>query len=113
MININMYEYRAILEKVVDGDTVDIWIDLGFSIRMKERLRLYGIDTAELRSRDPEEKELAYKAKDRLVELLPNEFIIRTHKDGRGKFGRILAELIVDDVNLNQLLIEEGLAKKY
>ena len=91
-----MYEYRATIIKVVDGDTVDVDIDLGFGIIMKdERVRIMGIDTPESRTRDKVEKKFGLAAKTRLKELLGKTCTLKTqiNKDGedmKGKFGRIL-----------------------
>jgi len=107
-----MYEYKCKLLRIVDGDTIDVDIDLGFSIHQKNRIRLSGIDTPEIRTRDTVEKKRGFAAKNRLAELLPEEFIIRTKYDNRGKYGRVLGTLIVDDVNINELLVLEGHAIK-
>ena len=97
-----MYEYRVDIVKVVDGDTVDVDIDLGFGVWIKdERVRIMGIDTPESRTRDKEEKVFGLAAKARLKELLGKGAILKTqiNKDGedmKGKFGRILGDFIVD-----------------
>ena len=110
-----MYEYKGIIRRVVDGDTVDITLDLGFDILYNNRIRLHGIDTPESRTRDLEEKKLGLAAKDRVKELCPvgSTVTVKTTKDGRGKFGRILGEIYVGDVNVNKLLVEEGHAVEY
>ena len=110
-----MYEYKDIIRRVVDGDTVDITLDLGFDILYNNRLRLHGIDTPESRTRDLEEKKLGLAAKERVKELCPvgSTVTIKTIKDGRGKFGRILGEIYVGDVNVNKQLIKEGHAVEY
>ena len=110
-----MYEYRATIRRVVDGDTVDITLDLGFDILYNNRIRLLGIDTPESRTRDLEEKKLGLAAKERVRELCPvgSTVTVKTTKDGRGKFGRILGEIYVGDVNVNKLLVEEGHAVEY
>ena len=98
-----MYEYRATIIKVVDGDTVDVDIDLGFGIIMKdERVRIMGIDTPESRTRDKVEKKFGLAAKARLKELLGKTCTLKTqiNKDGedmKGKFGRILGDFSVYD----------------
>ena len=95
-----MYEYRCKVLKVIDGDTVDIDIDLGFGIWLKnERVRLYGIDTPESRTRDLEEKKFGLAAKVRLKELLKHDVYLRTMvgrggEDMKGKFGRILGDFV-------------------
>ena len=118
LINKSMYKYNAELRRVVDGDTVDVTIDCGFNMHIKERVRLYGIDTPESRTRDLEEKARGLAAKDRLIEILEsfgNKFVIKTSIDKKGKFGRLLGELISKDgeQNANQMLLEEGHAVEY
>ena len=123
-----MYKYRVDVIKVIDGDTVDVDIDLGFGVWLKkERVRLYGIDTPESRTRDLEEKKFGLLAKDFLREALMgdkyDEVLLQTHKDEKGKFGRILGEFIVVDnaghptfeveMNLNDMMIEHKLAVAY
>lgn len=112
-----MYEYSATIRRWVDGDTVDVTLDLGFDILYNNRIRLLGIDTPESRTRDLEEKERGLAAKDRVKELCPvgATVMLRTTKDGRGKFGRILGEIFVEGVvqSVNQLLVEEGHAVEY
>jgi len=112
-----MYEYRAKVEKVVDGDTMDLSIDLGFDIHYASRVRLLGIDTPESRTRDLEEKKRGLAAKDRVVELCPvgSTVTLKTFKDGKGKFGRILGSIYVEgaDISVNDMLINEGHAVAY
>ena len=111
-----MYTYKAILDRVVDGDTVDALIDLGFDTHVKKRIRLYGMDAWESRTRDKEEKVKGLAAKARLIQILDennNEFILVSH--GVGKFGRCLGELFItsDSDSINNQLVSEGHAKKY
>ncbi len=114
-----MYEYKAKLVKVVDGDTVDVDIDLGFGVWLKdERVRVMGIDTPESRTRDKVEKVFGLAAKDRVEELVKKDMTLKTFaaKDGedmKGKFGRILGDFIIGDKMLTEILIEEGHAVKY
>ena len=112
-----MYEYNATVTHVVDGDTMDVTLDLGFDILYNNRIRLVGINTPESRTRDLEEKKRGLAAKDRVLELCPvgGDVVLRTSKDGKGKFGRILGEIFVPGVvqSVNQLLIEEGHAVEY
>ena len=113
-----MYQYRCQILRVVDGDTVDIDIDLGFGVWMrKQRVRLYGVDTPEARTRDLEEKKFGMMAKKYVKGHLPigTDQILRTHKDGKGKFGRILGEFVVEEgmTTLNALLIKNHHAVKY
>jgi len=104
-----MYEYKCKVVRVVDGDTVDVDIDLGFDVWLsKQRVRLYGVDTPESRTRDKEEKKYGLRAKAFVEYHLPLESsqILRTRVDkSRGKFGRILGEFVVDDTTVNDLLI--------
>lgn len=114
-----MYQYKAKLIRVVDGDTVDALIDCGFSTFRKERIRLYGIDTPECRTRDKAEKKRGLAAKARLKELIKegkNEFMVETSIDKKGKYGRLLGELFKMDNSFesyNQTLVKEGHAKEY
>jgi len=112
-----MYRYNAELLRIVDGDTIDVLIDLGFNITIKERVRLYGIDTPEVRTRNLEEKARGKAASARLGELLTEHFIIETKIDKRGKFGRLLGIIYahVDGklTNLNEALVQEGHAERY
>ena len=118
----NKYIYRAKLERVVDGDTVDAMIDVGFNIWIKRRIRFKGMNAWESRTRNLEEKKLGLAAKDRLIELLtevsskPGFFRIKSY--GEGKYGRVLAELFIMDndgnvININETLIAEGHAHEY
>ena len=114
-----MFEYKCNLVKVVDGDTVDVDIDLGFGVWLrKQRIRLYGIDTPESRTRDKVEKVYGLAAKDFLSKMLSTgEMSIKTHKDAKGKFGRILGELFmktsVGELSVNQSLVENSHADRY
>jgi micrococcal nuclease len=112
-----MYEYRIKnVTKVVDGDTIDVDIDLGFNISYTQRVRLAGIDTPESRTRDLYEKKLGMESKEWLKNALShaNTIIIKTEKpDSTEKFGRILGWLFVDDVNLNKAMIDQGYAWEY
>ena len=111
-----MYTYKAKVTRVVDGDTVDALIDLGFDTHVKKRIRLYGMDAWESRTRNKEEKVKGLAAKARLKEILKetnNEFILVSY--GVGKFGRCLGELLLtmDSDSINNQLVSEGHAKKY
>ncbi len=114
-----MYEYRAKLVKVVDGDTVDVDIDLGFGVWLKdERVRIMGIDTPESRTSDKVEKVFGLAAKERIKQLIEKDCILKTFaaKDGedmKGKFGRILGDFIVGDKMVTEIMIDEGHAVKY
>jgi|SaaInlV_100m_DNA_2_1039680.scaffolds.fasta_scaffold25243_3 micrococcal nuclease len=114
--SLSMHEYKAKVVKIIDGDTIDVDIDVGFDIIIaKQRIRLYGIDTPESRTRDKEEKFYGNISKQFLNDYCPKgSFItLRTHLDKKGKFGRILGEIIVNKVNLNEQMIEENLAVAY
>jgi micrococcal nuclease len=109
-----MYEYRATVVRWVDGDTVDVDIDLGFGVILSnKRVRLYGIDAPESRTRDLEEKRLGKAAHHFVEGFAPAGSVVtlRTYKSG--KFGRILAEVILDEANINKLLVSEGHAVPY
>ena len=110
-----MYEYNAKVKRVVDGDTVDAYIDLGFDVSKSIRIRLKGIDTPESRTRDLVEKRYGLGAKHRMVELLENngnEFVIKSH--GVGKYGRCLGELFdKHGRSINIMMQEEGHAIPY
>jgi micrococcal nuclease len=116
------YIYRAKLDRVVDGDTVDALIDVGFDIWFKKRIRFMGLDTWESRTRDLEEKKLGKLAKERTRQLLEDVssksgyFRLKSH--GLGKYGRVLGELFIMDKdgkqwNVNKTLIAEGHAYIY
>jgi len=110
-----MYEYKVKeVVKVVDGDTVDILIDLGFGLTKKERVRVAGIDTPESRTRDLKEKRYGLEAKDYIQGLLSSGSLsVRTEKDG--KYGRMLGWLYVDknEKSVNEIMIEAGYAFPY
>jgi micrococcal nuclease len=113
-----MYEYIFKPTRVVDGDTVDGNIDLGFGINISKRLRLLGIDTPETRTRDLEEKKRGFEAKDYLIGLLDKATKVKivTENDSTGKYGRVLATLYVEIdgwINVNSTLLKEGYAKVY
>ena len=117
-----MYEYRCKVIKVIDGDTVDVDIDLGFDIMLKdERVRIMGIDTPESRTRDKVEKKFGLASKARLKELIGGKSgpILKTQinkkgEDMRGKFGRILGDFVTDDGRMvTDILVEEGHAVAY
>lgn len=112
-------EYKVKVLKIVDGDTVDVDIDLGFGIVLTdERVRIMGIDTPESRTSDKVEKIFGLASKHRLKELLDKEAILITFddkngEDMKGKFGRILGDFKVGDRTVTEILIEEGHAVKY
>jgi len=117
-----MYEYQCKIVRVVDGDTTDVDIDLGFGVWMKkQRVRFYGVDTPESRTSDKKEKVYGLAAKHFVESYLPKDSrqVLRTRKDSVGKYGRILGEFVVFDgsndreTTLNQLLIDTNNAVAY
>tara|TARA_Y100000992_G_scaffold79926_1_gene50752 strand:- start:1381 stop:1806 length:426 start_codon:yes stop_codon:yes gene_type:complete len=115
-----MYEYRCKIVKIIDGDTVDVDIDLGFGVWMhKERIRLYGIDTPESRTRDLDEKKYGLIAKGWIERFMPvgSMQTLITQKDKSGKFGRILGKFRVNDghydIILNDWMISNHHAVAY
>jgi len=107
------YFYRAQISRVVDGDTVDLLVDLGFNVFHKIRVRLYGVNTPESRTKDLEEKALGLAAKDYVEDWFDGHagVFIRTLKDSGGKYGRILAYVYADEdmtVCLNDQIIDSG-----
>ena len=117
------YNFRVVeINRVVDGDTIDVTIDLGFDLFKKERVRVAGVDTPEKRTRDLEEKELGIEATNWLKEKLDgaitgdDNLVIRTELvGGMGKYGRLLGWLYIGDseLSLNEIMIEEGYAWSY
>jgi micrococcal nuclease len=114
-----MYEYRVKkVHKVVDGDTIDVDIDLGFSVSFFSRVRLAGIDTPESRTTDAKEKALGLEVKEKIKKELAaaKDVVIKTEKpDSSEKYGRILGWVFLDgsEISLNQKLIDEGYAWTY
>ena len=117
-----MYEYSCKIVRVVDGDTVDVDIDLGFGVWMhKERIRLHGIDTPESRTRDLEEKKYGLLAKEQIESFIPvgSMQTLVTVKDKVGKFGRILGKFLIHDkktdgqMTINDWMIREHHAVAY
>ena len=115
-----MYTYKAKLIHVIDGDTIDAEINLGFNVIVRQRIRLYGIKTPDSKSIDLSIKESGLAAKARLIELLPRKFIVETVMNKRGKIGRVLGIIYFSsenddnyDTNINEILVDEGFAKKH
>ena len=113
-----MYTYNAKLIRVINGDTLDLEIDLGFDLNIKQRLKLYGVDTPDSRSSDLVVKKKGLDAKQRLIDLLPKQFEVTTILNKRGKYGRILGTIKIRDeknneININELLVDEGHAIRY
>ena len=113
-----MYEYNCEVERIVDGDTIDVVLDLGFDILYRCRVRLYGIDTPESRTSDKVEDLFGEAAKARVGQLMGETAILKTQinkngEDMKGKFGRILGDFVLGDKMLTEILIEEGHAVPY
>ena len=114
---LDKHNYSAKLDRVVDGDTCDALIDLGFNTFVKKRIRFFGVDTWECRTRDLDEKKKGLAAKEFTKDLLENsdngKFVIKSH--GVGKYGRVLGELFVkgQESSVNELLKENGHAYEY
>ena len=115
-----MYEYKCKVKRVVDGDTMDVILDLGFDVHHAVRVRLAGIDTPESRTRDKDEKARGKLSKAFLKESIKGKkIVLKTKiKDSRGKFGRVIAEVWAEFEkgslrNINELMIKECYAVKY
>jgi len=113
-----MYEYKVKVVEVIDGDTIDVVIDLGFDIFTNKRIRLYGIDCPESRTSDLHEKKLGIEAKEYLKKLLGNasNVIIKTlSTDAYEKYGRVLGQVYIDSsvISVNDLMISHGYAWSY
>tara|TARA_Y100001951_G_C11203833_1_gene218719 strand:- start:42 stop:377 length:336 start_codon:yes stop_codon:yes gene_type:complete len=105
-------EFKAKVKRVVDGDTLDVEIDLGFHLTLSERIRLIGVDTPETRTSDPVEKANGLKSKEFVTGFCRDgNVVLQVH--GFGKFGRPLADLYVDGVCLNERLVDLGYAAPY
>ena len=117
-----MYIYKAKLDRVIDGDTIDVNIDLGFDIQIKKRIRFVGINTPESRTRDLEEKARGLAAKDRVKAILAENDIFTLHSESLGKYGRVLGKIYLSKIDgrdcltqvcLNDQLVTEGHAVEY
>lgn len=110
-----VYNYKAEVLDVYDADTMTLRVDLGMNVFVKEKVRLFGIDTPELRTKDLDEKRAGYEARDYVRNIILGKVItIKTHKnDKKGKFGRYLVEVMIGSDNLNQLLIDNKHAIAY
>lgn len=117
-MSLKRFCYGAKIEKVIDGDTVDLIVDLGFNIHHKIRVRLYGVDTPESRTVNKAEKEAGLKAKEFVKSWSETHstVLIETVKDKNEKYGRVLAKIYADENKnecLNERLTSEGFAKSY
>ena len=109
-----MYDFKILsVDRVVDGDTVDLVLDLGFHIHKHERVRLAGVDTPEKRTRNLREKQLGNDASDFVESWLAENTDLVVHTEKDGKYGRMLGWIYCGDVCLNHLLIDEGYAWQY
>jgi micrococcal nuclease len=111
-----MYQYKCEVNRVVDGDTIDVTLDLGFSILHKCRVRLYGIDTPESRTKDLDEKARGKLAAKFLEDSIKSgkEILLKSElKDSKGKYGRVLGSIFVDNLNINEAMVAQNLAVKY
>ena len=114
-----MYEYRAKITRVVDGDTLKALVDVGFNMHHDVTLRLYGIDCPETRTKNLEEKEKGFEAKAIMIQLLEAcEYVVDIKSHGVDKYGRCLAEIVSvtshgERKNINRILLDEGLAVDY
>jgi micrococcal nuclease len=111
-----MYEYNVTVIKIIDGDTIDVDIDLGFkTVLRKQRIRLFGMDTPESRTRDKEEKKRGLLSKEYLTSKCPIGSTIRLRSHGKGKFGRILGEIFEynKETSINDEMCNEGYAVPY
>lgn len=113
-----MYTYQCNTIRVIDGNTVDAIIDLGFNVTIRQRIKLYGANVQDIRSLDEAEKAQALASKNRLTELLGSEFICETILNKRGKAGRIMGNLYIVDSqgnknSVSEQLIQEGFAERF
>ena len=115
-----MYKYHFKLDRVVDGDTIDAFVDLGFGLKMHKRIRMVGINTPETRTRDLAEKEAGLASKKYLKELFARhpdaQTIVKTEKDETGKYGRLLGTIYINGVvyiNVNAHMLDGGYAFPY
>ena len=104
-----MYEYKARLVRVIDGGTIDADIDMGFQVHIGQRIKLFGVNAPDPKSHDSVEREKGIASKNRLIEILPKEVVVRTMLNKRGKVGRILGTVLVKEehgelTNINDLI---------
>ena len=112
--SMEFYYYKAKLDRVIDGDTIDAMIDLGFDTWVHKRIRLFGINCPETRTKDLEEKAKGLRSKDFLKDLFietGGSFVLQSL--GVGKYGRCLGKIYINNININELLLKEGHALPY
>ena len=113
-----MYTYQCNTLRVIDGNTVDAIIDLGFNVTIRQRIKLYGVNVKDIRSTNEDVRQQAIASKQKLTELLGNNFVCETIVNKRGKAGRVMGKLSTIDkdgkkVDINQQLIELGFAERF
>jgi micrococcal nuclease len=112
-----MYTYQCNTLRVIDGNTVDAIIDLGFNVTIRQRIKLYGVNVQDIRSNEESVRQQAIASKTKLTELLGNEFVCETIVNKRGKAGRVMGKLTIDNqngkVDINQQLIDLGFAERF
>ena len=112
-----MYTYQCNTLRVIDGNTVDAIIDLGFNVTIRQRIKLYGVNVQDIRSNDEQVRQQAIASKIKLTELLGNEFVCETIVNKRGKAGRVMGKLSTNNqgskVDINQQLIDLGFAERF
>ena len=112
-----MYEYRISVDRVIDGDTIDCWIDLGYNLKIHKRIRFAGVNAPETRTRNKEEKKRGLIAKEWLKDKLPvgSKCILKSYE--YGKYGRVIGELFIVSgsrkQSINKMMLAEGLVKEY
>jgi micrococcal nuclease len=112
MIN-NLYNYKATVVRVIDGDSVELTIDLGFTVKWKSTCRLYGINTPELNSKDLALRAKALEAKQCLIDKLPAGTVVFISSKELDKYGRPLVDIYCGELHLNQWLVDNGFAETY
>ena len=109
-----MYEYKAVVTRVVNGDTVDCSIDLGFDVHINQRVRLLGVDASESRTTHPVEAEAGLKVKNWLTDKVTNQTVtLKTMYDNRGRFGRVLGTLYLAGNDINAFMLHAEMVKPY
>ena len=108
----DLYKYRGVTKYIVDGDTLDVLVDLGFCIYKKQRIRLYGIDCPEVLTRNEKEKQAGLIVKSFMYQFLNKEVDIKSYSVN-DKYGRYVAELFYQDISINNILLKIKYAKKY
>lgn len=108
-----LYDYQATVKRVIDGDTIEVAVDLGFSLSWDTAVRLYGINTPELSSSDPIQRAGAKVARDYLIDLIYGKQVMLHTVKPKDKYGRYLAVVLLDQKNINEDMVAKGLAKPW